>query len=81
MKFRLTPKVQQVINILKKEGFKITRIKGDHVIVNKEPKLRRPIVLVNVKKPSNVVRLNLLKACREINISEEIIEELDNILH
>ncbi|MBU2503959.1 MAG: hypothetical protein KJ879_02810 [Nanoarchaeota archaeon] len=42
--------------------------------------LRRPIVLVNVKKPSNIVRQNLLSACCEAEIKEETIKELDELL-
>ena len=80
MKYRLKPVVQKVINILSKHGFAIERMKGDHIIINKTPSLRRPIVLVNVKKPSNVVRQNLLSACVEAGLSKEIIMELDELL-
>ena len=55
-------------------------MRGDHIILNKNPTLRRPIVLVNVKKPSNVVRQNLISACHEAGIKEEIIEELNELL-
>ena len=57
----------------------IIRIRGDHIIINKVkpyPQLRRPIVLVNEKRLSNAVRLNLLKECEEAGIK---IEEFDNI--
>ena len=69
-----------MVNILIKEGFFIERMRGDHIILNKNPTLRRPIVLVNVKKPSNVVRQNLISACHEAGIKEEIIEELNELL-
>ena len=80
MKYNLKPVVQKVVSILAKEGFSIERMRGDHVIINKTPSLRRPIVLVNVKKPSNIVRQNLLSACYEAGIKKEIIQELDELL-
>ena len=80
MKYHLKPIVQKVVNILSKEGFFIERMRGDHIIVNKEPSLRRPIVLVNVKKPSNIVRQNLISACHEAGLKEEIIRELNELL-
>ena len=52
-------------------------MKGDHIIINKiegQPSLKRPIVLVNEKKLSNAVRLNLLKECEEIGIKKEEFE-------
>jgi len=80
MKYKLKPIVQKVVSILEKEGFFVERMRGDHIIVNKTPSLRRPIVLVNVKKPSNIVRQNLLSACYEAGISKEIIQELNELL-
>jgi len=80
MKYRLKPIVQKVVKILEREGFRIERWNGDHIIINKTPSLRRPIVLVNVKKPSNVVRQNLLSACYEAGVSQEVIKELDELL-
>ena len=80
MKYRLKPIVQKVVNILRKEGFSIERMRGDHIIINKTPHLRRPIVLVNVKKPSNIVRQNLLSACHEAGVAKEIILELNELL-
>ena len=80
MKCNLKPIVQKVVSILEKEGFFVQRMKGDYIIINKEPSLRRPIVLVNVKKPSNVVRQNLLSACYEAGVSQEVIRELDGLL-
>jgi hypothetical protein len=55
----------------------IKRMKGDHIIINKQegfPSLKRPIVLVNEKRLSNAVRLNLLKECEEIGIKKEEFE-------
>jgi len=80
MKYRLKPIVQKVMNILTKEGFSIERMRGDHIIINKLPSLRRPIVLVNVKKPSNIVRQNLLSACHDAGVKKEVIQELDELL-
>jgi len=80
MKYKLKPIIQKVVNILKKEGFFIERMRGDHIIISKTPSLRRPIVLVNVKKPSNIIRQNLLSACHEAGIAKEIIEELNELL-
>jgi len=76
MPLKLKPIVQKIINILKKDGFQIMRIRGDHIIINKEPPLKRPIVLVNEKKLSNVVRLNLIKECKEAGINTQKIDEL-----
>jgi predicted RNA binding protein YcfA (HicA-like mRNA interferase family) len=80
MKYKLKPIIKEVVNILKKEGFFIERMRGDHIIINKNPSLRRPIVLVNVKKPSNIVRQNLLTGCYEAGISRDVIEELNELL-
>ncbi|MEK6908645.1 MAG: hypothetical protein AABX23_01185 [Nanoarchaeota archaeon] len=80
MKYNLKPVVQKVVNILQKQGFFIERMRGDHIIVNKNPSLRRPIVLVNVKKPTNIVRQNLISACHEAGLNKEIIEELNELL-
>ena len=38
------------------------------------PPLRRPIVLVNEKRLSNAVRLNLIKECEEAGIKKEEFE-------
>ena len=80
MKYRLKPIIQKVVNILSKEGFFIERMRGDHIIINKIPSLRRPIVLVNVKKPSNIVCQNLLTACYEAGLNKEIIQKLNELL-
>lgn len=80
MGYKFTPIITKVVSILQKEGLFVERMKGDHIIVNKNPSLRRPIVLVNVKKPSNIVRQNLIRACVEAGIKEEVIEELNELL-
>ena len=77
MSLRLTPIVSKIMSILKKHDFEIKRMRGDHIIINRVgnlPKLRRPIVLVNEKRLSNAVRLNLLKECEEIGIKKEEFE-------
>ena len=74
MKLRLTPVVRRIMGILKKNNFYIVRIRGDHIIVNRNPPLKRPIVLVNEKRLSNAVRLNLLKECEETGIKREEFE-------
>ena len=51
-------------------------MRGDHIIVNKNPPLKRPIVLVNEKRLSNAVRLNLIKECKEAGIDIKELEEL-----
>ncbi len=76
MAYKLKPIVQKIVNILKKEGIEIKRMKGDHIILNKNPSLKRPIVLVNVKKLSNAVRLNLIKECEEIGINTAELKDL-----
>jgi len=79
MGHRLTPVVREIVSILRKHNLEIKRIRGDHIIINRIgglPSLKRPIVLVNVKRPSNAVRLNLLKECEEIGIKRE---EFDGI--
>ena len=80
MKYHLKPIVKKVVNILQKEGLFIERMRGDHIIINKNPSLRRPIVLVNVKKLTNIVRQNLISACQEAGIDKEVIEELNELL-
>ena len=64
------------MNILIKEGFEIQRIRGDHLVINREPSLTRPIVLVNEKRLSNAVRKNLIKQCQEIGIDTTKLEGL-----
>jgi hypothetical protein len=77
MGYRLTPVVSKIISVLRRHNLEIKRIRGDHIIINKIsslPPLKRPIVLVNVKRPSNAVRLNLLKECEEVGIKREEFE-------
>ena len=74
MNLKLTPVVRKIIGVLKKHGFYIVRMKGDHIIVNRDLPLKRPIVLVNEKRLSNAVRLNLLKECEKAGIKKEEFE-------
>lgn len=77
MGYRLTPVVSGIISILKKHNLEIKRIRGDHIIINRIdgfPSLKRPIVLVNVKRLSNAVRINLLKESEEAGIKREEFE-------
>ncbi|MBI5149083.1 hypothetical protein HZA33_05375 [Candidatus Pacearchaeota archaeon] len=77
MSFRLTPIVKKIMKVLEKYDLEIKRMKGDHIIINRKgslPSLRRPIVLVNEKRLSNAVRLNLIKECEEIGISKSEFE-------
>ena len=79
MGYGLTPVVTKIISILRKHDLEIKRMRGDHIIINRLdglPKLRRPIVLVNEKRLSNAVRLNLLKECEEIGIKREEFEDI-----
>ena len=79
MSHRLTPVVSKIMSILNKQDLEIKRMKGDHIIINRknnQQSLRRPIVLVNEKRLSNAVRLNLIKECEEIGINKE---EFDSI--
>ncbi|MCX6750631.1 MAG: hypothetical protein NTZ83_04195 [Candidatus Pacearchaeota archaeon] len=74
---RLTPVISKILSILRKHCLEVKRIKGDHIIINKVdglPSLKRPIVLVNEKRLSNAVRLNLLKECEEAGIKREEFE-------
>ncbi len=77
MAYKLTPIVSQIVSILNKHNLKIKRMKGDYIIINRKeglPSLGRPIVLVNEKRLSNAVRLNLIKECEEIGINKEEFE-------
>jgi len=74
MGYRLTLVVSRIITILKKYNLEIKRMRGDHIVINRTeglPSLKRPIVLVNEKRLSNAVRLNLIKECQEIGINKE----------
>ncbi len=64
MTYNLKPLINKIINKLTPHGFYIVRMRGDHIIVNRNPPLKRPIVLVNKKEISNAVRLNLIKECQ-----------------
>ncbi len=71
MKYRLTPIIRQIMSVLNKHGFFIVKMEGDHIKVNKNPSLKRPIILVNVKELSNRVRKNLLDEAEEAGVSRE----------
>lgn len=76
MAYKLESIIKEIMSILEKEGFEIKRMKGDHIIVNKVPSLKRPVVLVNEKKLSNVVRQNLIKECEEIGMDVTELKKL-----
>jgi hypothetical protein len=79
MGLKLTPIISKIMSILRKHSLEIKRMKGDHIVINRKgsmPKLRRPIVLVNEKRLSNAVRINLIKECEEAGIKKE---EFDGI--
>ncbi len=80
MTYRFKPIIRQIVSILQKEGFYVEHMRGDHIKINRNPSLRRPIILVNVKKPTNIVRQNLIANCREAGVSEEILKELNEML-
>ena len=77
MGYRITPIISKIMSVLNKYNLEIKRMKGDHIVINRKdgnPSLRRPIILVNEKRLSNAVRLNLLKECEEIGIKKEEFE-------
>ena len=76
MAIKLKPIVRKIISFLEKQGFQIKRIKGSHVIINKTPSLKRPIVIPNKDKISNEVRQNLITQCQEIGINTSKLEDL-----
>lgn len=76
MGYHLKPKVQKIINLLRKEGFEIKRIRGSHIVINRNPPLKRPIIIPNKDELSNAVRLNLIKELKEAGIGTYKIEEL-----
>ena len=76
MAYKLKPIIKKIMVILEKEKFYISRMSGSHIIINRNPQLKRPIVIPNDKKLSNAVRLNLLKECEEIGLN---ISELKNL--
>jgi|TARA_Y100000310_G_scaffold308415_1_gene351501 predicted RNA binding protein YcfA (HicA-like mRNA interferase family) len=73
---KLTPIVSKIMSLLRKEGFEIIRVKGSHLIINKIPSLKRPIIIPNRKRLTNIVVQNLIKQCKEIKIDTSKIEEL-----
>ena len=50
MAYKFTPIVIKVVKLLEKKGFHVERMSGGHIIINKIPSLRRPIVLVKIFK-------------------------------
>ncbi len=64
------------MSVLQRYGFYIVKMEGDHIKVNREPSLRRPIILVNVKELSNKVRQNLLNEAEEAGVPREEFEGL-----
>jgi len=49
-------------------------MRGDHIKINRAPgfpQLKRPIILVNEKKLSNKVRINLLNEAEESGINRK----------
>ena len=76
MSYNLKPIISSIISRLKPYGFYIVRMRGDHIIVNRNPPLKRPIVLVNKKEISNAVRLNLIKECHEAGVPKEIFDNM-----
>ena len=76
MTYNLKPLINKIINKLTPYGFYIVRMRGDHIIVNRNPPLKRPIVLVNKKEISNAVRLNLINECQEAGVPKETFEDI-----
>jgi hypothetical protein len=79
MGYRLTPVIKQIMSVLNKHNLEIVKMEGDHIKINRPkqlPQLKRPIILVNVKKLSNKVRINLLDEAEETGINRA---EFDNI--
>ena len=79
MGYKITPVISKIMSVLNKHQLEIKRMKGDHIIINRKdgnPSLKRPIILVNEKRLSNAVRLNLLKECEEIGINKEEFKDI-----
>lgn len=76
MKYRLTPIIKKIMSVLNKYGFEIIKMEGDHIKVNKNPPLRRPIILVNEKHLNYAVRKNLINEAEEGGVPREELEEL-----
>jgi len=66
MKYNFKPIISKVISILEKQGFYVEHMRGDHIKLNRNPPLKRPI--------------NLIRNCREAGINEEILKELNELL-
>ncbi len=64
------------MKVLNKHGFKIIHMRGDHIKINKNPPLKRPIILVNEKRLSNKVRQNLIKEAEEGGVPRKELESL-----
>ena len=80
MKYRLTPVVKKIISVLNKHNLIIIKIRGDHIKINRPPglpQLKRPIILVNEKRLSNKVRINLFSESEEAGIPKS---EFDHIM-
>ncbi len=74
MKYRLTPIIKKIISVLDKHHLVIIKMRGDHIKINRAPgfpQLKRPIILVNEKKLSNKVRINLLNEAEESGINRK----------
>jgi len=76
MAYRLKPIVKEIMSILRKHGFEIVSMRGDHIKINKNPPLKRPIILVNEKRLSNKVRQNLLREVEECGVQIEELKKL-----
>ncbi|MBU2576289.1 MAG: hypothetical protein KKF50_01050 [Nanoarchaeota archaeon] len=76
MKYRLTPIAQKIMNVLRRYNFEIIKMKGDHIKINKILPMKRPIILVNVKRLSNKVRQNLIKEAEDAGVPREELEKL-----
>jgi len=73
MKYRLTPIIKKIMSVLDKHNLVIIKIQGDHIKINRPAgfsQLKRPIILVNEKKLSNKVRINLLNESEEAGINK-----------
>ncbi len=72
MKYRLTPVIKKIISVLNRHNLVIIKMQEDHIKINRAsgfPQLKRPIILVNEKKLSNKVRINLLNEAEEAGIN------------
>ena len=76
MAYKLKPIVGKIVKILNKYDFFVSRISGSHVVINRNPKLKRPIIIPNDKALSNAVRLNLLKECEESGVDTSKLRDL-----